>query len=360
MNNTGRLSIVAALASTLALGTAYAQSSQSQQNQNNQPAQQSQSQQDQTTGVSNPPPDSTIEANELPPSDSPAPAAKPSPAIPATATKAPATTQANAAPAQPNPRQNGPAAQSVDPGDDIVSGPAPATAANNATTSNDNNPDDYGIVTSEPPANAAPAPGVWNANDAIVNTVPVDPNALGEGTNITVLLSQSLSTSSTEPGSTFTAEVSQNVYNGSQLVIPAGSEMRGRVVHIAHGHHLINRAAIMLRPDMIVLPDGTAYHLYAVAVESFAPGTDVNDEGGIVASHHYVKDAVEYGAGAGAGAAAGGAIAGPVGAGAGAVVATGLVGTHMLMQPMEAANLPKGAMLVFSLTEPMPLTPTKN
>ena len=357
----GRLAILAALASTLALGTAYAQSSQNQQNQKDQQNQQSQqqSQDDQTTGVSNPPPDSTIQATEMLPPPSPTPTAKPSPAIPATSASAAAPAGAPAT-AQTNPGTSPKPATYTD--DDIVSGASPANASGNAANdANDNNPDDYGIVTSAPPASAgASAPDSWNASDAIVNSVPVDPNALTEGTNITVLLSQSLSTNSTQPGATFTAEVSQNIYNGSQLVIPAGSQMRGRVVHIAHGHHLINRAAIMLRPDMIVLPDGTAYHLYAVAVESFAPGTDVNDEGGIVASHHYVKDAVEYGAAAGAGAATGGAIAGPVGAGAGAVVGTGLVGTHMLMQPMEAANLPKGAMLIFSLTEPMPLTPTKN
>jgi hypothetical protein len=91
-----------------------------------------------------------------------------------------------------------------------------------------------------------------------------------------------------------------------------------------------------------------------------APGTGVNDEGGIVATHHYGKDAVEYGAGAGVGAAAGGAIGGPVGAGVGSLVGTGLVGTHMMTQPMQAADLPLGSVLIFSLTEPMPLTPTKN
>jgi hypothetical protein len=32
----------------------------------------------------------------------------------------------------------------------------------------------------------------------------------------------------------------------------------------------------------------------------------------------------------------------------------------MLMAKPAAANLPQGSMLVFSLTEPMALTPTKN
>jgi hypothetical protein len=368
IENTGKYVVLAGLVSALALGTAYGQSSQNQQDQKtqqtqqsqqSQQTQQSQNQDDQYTGVSHPPPDSSIDANEMPAPPAPAPVAKPSPAIPATPASTPATQpSAGTAPAQAK------AAQAANPDDGIVTSvPAASAGGNAANGEQDNNPDGYGIVTSVPPANdsaAATTPDGWNANEAIVNVVPVDPNALGPGTNISVRLKQALSTDSTETGATFRAEVTENIYNGSQLVIPAGSEMRGTVVHIAHGHHLINRANIMLRPDMIVLPDGTAYHLYATAVESFAPGTDVNDEGAIVASHHFAKDAVEYGAGAGAGAAAGGVIAGPVGAGAGAVVGTGLVGTHMLRQPTQAAELPKGSMLIFSLTEPMPLTPTKN
>ena len=353
--------ILAALVSVLALGTVYAQSAQNQQNQQNQQGRQkqTQNQDDQSTGVSHPPPDATIEATEMlpPPSPSSTPTAKPSPAIPATAqaTAAPApATQANPAPGTEG------TAQSANPDAGIVTSVPPANA-DNAGSGNDGSNPDFGIVTSVPSANAdATTPDGWNANSAIVNYVPVDPNALTEGTNITVRLDQDLSSSSTEQGATFRADVTQNVYNGSQLVIPAGSEMRGRVVHVSEGHHLISRATILLRPDMIVLPDGTAYHLYAVAVQSKAPGTSVNDEGGIVASHHYAKDAMEYGAGAGAGAAAGGAIGGPMGAGVGSVVGTGLVGTHLLLQPPQAALLPQGSVLIFSLTEPMPLTPTKN
>ena len=364
--HTGNLLVLTLLAA--ALPSALAQSSQTQQNQNNQQsqqAQQSRNQTDQTSGVSTPPPDSTIQATELPPPPASAstPAAKPSPAVPAASASASAPAQASAAtPAQAAPAAAAPApaTQPADQDDGIVTS-VPAGNSNNAASQNDENNPDYGIVTSVPPA-ASPAasPDNWDANNAIVNVVPVDPNALAEGTNITVRLRQDLSTTNTEPGTTFSAEVTQNIYNGNQLVIPSGSEMRGRVVHVSPGHHLVKRATIMLRPDMIVLPDGTAYHLYAVAVESQAPGTGVNDEGGIVASHHYVKDAVEYGTGAGVGAAAGGVIAGPVGAGAGALVGTGLVGTHMLMQSPQAADLPKGSVLIFSLTEPMPLTPTKN
>jgi hypothetical protein len=132
------------------------------------------------------------------------------------------------------------------------------------------------------------------------------------------------------------------------------------VVHISQGHHLGPHASLHLRPDVVVLPDGTAYHLYAEVVESDAPGTRADDEGGIEASNHYKKDAIEYGAAAGTGAVVGGAVAGPVGAGVGTLVGAGAVTTHLLLQDPQAAKLPQGTLLVFALTEPMGLTPTKN
>ncbi len=353
MNGTGRMGMMAVLVSLALTGAAIAQSAQPPQNQQNQ---QNQSQsQDQTTGVSQPPPDSTIQATEvLPPPDStPAPTkAKPSAAIPATPSNA-----ASAAPATTTPAAAAqPAVEDPDAG--IVTSVPPANEANSAAQPTD---PDYGIVTSVPPANApAIKASGFDPDSDIVNYVPVDPNALGEGTNITVSLSQDLSTTDTTRGTTFRALVTQDVYNGARVVIPAGAEMRGRVTYVSQGHHIGPHATLRLRPDVVVLPDGTAYHLYAEAIASMAPGTRVNDEGGIEASHHYTKDAIEYGAGAGAGAAAGAAVGGPVGAGVGSVVGAGLVTTHMFMQPPQAADLPKGSVLIFSLTEPMPLTPTKN
>lgn len=344
MYRTGRMGMMALVASLALAGAAVAQSGQTAQNQQNQNQSQSQ---DQTTGVSQPPPDSTIQATEvLPPPDStPTPAkAKPSAAIPAA--------PSNVAPNPPTTAAQPPA---EDPDAGIVTSVPPANAAAQPTDP------DYGIVTSVPPANApAQTAGRWDPDSAIVNYVPVDPNSLGQGTNITVRLSQDLSTTDTAPGTTFRAVVTQDVYNGARVVIPAGAEMRGRITYVSQGHHIGPHATLRLRPEEIVLPDGTAYHLYAEAVASMAPGTRVNDEGGIEASHHYAKDATEYGAGAGAGAAAGAAVGGPVGAGVGSVVGAGLVTTHMFLQPPQAADLPQGSVLIFSLTEPMSLTPTKN
>ena len=340
MKSQGRIALLAALAGCLALPAGWAQSTQPAQNQQDQQNAQSQNQ-DQSSGVSHPPPDSTIEADEDTNSTpNPAPPAKPSAAIPMTTATAPAATTPAAEP------------------------PADSSAMPASASSNPLDNTDYGIVTVVPQTPAAGDASLqtrgWNPNDDIVNYVPSGPNELAAGTNIIIRLSEDLSTRDTQRGESFRGVVYGNVYKDGRIIIPAGSGIRGVVTQVSQGHHIGPHATLHLRPEEIVLPDGTMYHIDAVAVESFASGTRTNDEGGIEAGHHYAKDAVEYGAGAGAGAAAGAVIAGPVGAGVGSLVGAGLVSTHMLVGHPEAANLPQGSMLIFSLTEPMAMTPTHN
>lgn len=331
MNHTGRFLIVATLAGAISTPAVLAQSSQPAQTEQSQPNQ------DQYSGVSHPPPDTTIQADEdTQPAPAPKPIAKPSAAIAVQPAPAPAAT------------------------------PAPAPAAASAAPAASSDDADYGIVTAASIARADAAAqdaklhARWNPDDDIVSVVHSNPNELAEGTNIQVRLSQDLSTTRTEPGTAFRASVMYDIYKDSRVIIPAGSEMRGRVLSVSEGHHLGPHAAIRLRPEVVILPDGTAYHLSATVVQSRAPGTRTNDEGAIEADNHYKKDAIEYGAGAGTGAVAGAAIAGPVGAAAGSLVAASAVTAHLLLQQPQAADLPQGSVLIFSLTEPMGLTPTKN
>ena len=295
---------------------------------------------DQYTGVAHPPSDDSIVANE---DATPAPAAKPSPGVPL----APASQT-----------ESKPDAMTVAPVD---------------------NPD-YGIVTStggSPRAAAQPgtsaSPSTTQAGTGahliarptdpdygIVGMVSSPSSQLAEGTDIRVRLLQTLSTTRSQDGEPFRAQVASNVYKEGRVVIPVGSELKGRVVGVSQGHRMGPHATIRLRPDSVILPDGTAYHLYAQAVSSSAPGTKTDDEGGIQTRTHVVKDLVEYGTGAGSGAIVGAVIAGPVGAGAGALVGAGAVTTHLLIQKPAQAELEEGTEVVFSLTEPMELLPTRN
>lgn len=282
-------------------------------------------------GVSQPPPDATITASpDVQPA--PPPAAKPSPAVPEAAPEAPPATPPAPAPA-----------------------PVAVTPAANP---------DYDIVTSIPGENQPPvAEGATlhtRPGDDIVTSVPSSPNDLAEGTNIRVKLTERLSTRDTNAGAPFKGEVTKDVYKDGRIIIPAGSELRGRVIAVSQGHHFGPAATLRLRPDVVILPDGTAYHLYGQVAGSEAPGTRTDSEGGIQPKSHLVKNAAEYGIGAGGGALMGAHFGGPTGALIGAGIGAGVVTAHLLMQHPDAAVLPEGAMVTFSLTEPMALTPTRN
>jgi hypothetical protein len=291
------------------------------------------------TGVSNPPPDDTIVATpEVPPPAPPPPAAKPSPVV-------------AAQPAPPPPAQ--PSDLSPDP-------------ASNDNDSSRWDGTDYGIVTPNAPQSDNPPPSAdvalhrrYNPDNDIVNVVPDVPNALAEGTNIRIRLLQSLSTNTTEQGTPFRGTVIADVYREGRVIIPAGAEMRGRVTSSHPGHHLGSRATLRLTPELVLLPDGTAYHLDAQVVYTAAPHTRTTEEGTVQPEYHLKKDAAEYGVGVGAGVLAG-AQFGPEGALVGSLVGAGIITAHLLIQHPNAVEIPQNAEVVFSLTQPMELTPTRN
>ena len=282
------------------------------------------------TGVSQPPPDESIVAqpDAPPPTAPPATVAAPAPA--------PAT----------------------------IVAPAPMAPAPAATSPTD---PDYGIVTSVPGGPAGSTTGDQavlhsraSGDYGIVDVVHSSNNELAGGTNIHVRIAQDLSSEQTQPGSAFSGMVASDVFKDGRVIIPAGSELRGRVTSVRQGSHFGVPSTIRLRPDVVILPDGTAYHLYAQVVGTRAPNTRTDSEGGIIPKSHLKRNSIEYGAGAGTGAVAGAEIAGPPGALVGSLVGAGVVTTHLLMQHPQIAEVPKDSIITFSLTEPMGLTPTKN
>ena len=194
----------------------------------------------------------------------------------------------------------------------------------------------------------------------IVSAVPSSGNALAQGTNIRVKIGDKLSTKETTVGSAFQGEVVKDVYKDGSVIIPAGSELKGRVIGVSQGHHFGSSATLRLRPDLVLLPDGTAYHLFAQVARSEAAGTRTDSEGGIQPKSQLVKNVAAYGVGAGTGAVIGAYAAGPGGAVAGSLIGAGVITAHLLLQHPTAAVVPKGSIVTFSLTEPMELTPTRN
>jgi hypothetical protein len=319
---------------------------------------------DQYQGVSHPPLDDEIVATP----DTPAPAPeqtvkpKPSPAVPMPPPPPPATASETA------------------PAQTVASAPAPApryspTPAAPVVTTGPSDYDshrwdntDYGIVTKAlPPGDDNPQTPPY-ATDTTVLHVRSNPapqasgpsNQLPAGAQIRIRIDQALSTDSTQAGAPFSGRVMLNVMENGSVIIPSGSTMRGRVVQVDQGHHFGPGASLRLRPDVVILPDGTAYHLDAQVAYSNANGTRVGGEGAVQPSSHVVKKSIEYGATMGTGAIVGAAIAGPPGALAGTIIGAGLVTTHLLLQHPDDASIPAGSDVTFSLTEPLYLIPTRN
>lgn len=275
------------------------------------------------SGVSNPPPDDTIVTDMQ--QDQP----------------------------QAKPPASHPAQQSA-----AVAPPAqPAPMAQAAVTGTDD-----GIVQMAPQAAEPGTPQLLSREYAsdpdgdIVHPAPLGPGVLREGTSIRVRLQTELSTSLSQPGEPFRARVASDVYgDGSDVVIPAGSEIAGHVVDVSTGS-FGGHGSMVLRPETVTLPDGDSFRLHAMVVSAPATHTRVSGEGVIGPDSRKKRDAIEYGGAVGTGVVAGAYLGGPVGALAGGVVGAAIVTTHLLVSHPQA-HLEEGDVLMLTLTDRMHLVP---
>jgi len=279
------------------------------------------------TGTSNPPPDDTITT----PAPQPPPAAKPSPSHPMVAP----------APAQPQP-----APRSLD-------GSLYTIPANGADGTDD------GIVQVAPDSSAPPALNERafssDPDGDIVHPAPLPPGTLGEGAVIRVRLLDRLSTAMNESGDPFRTRVVSDVMQDGQVIIPAGSEIDGRVDSVSSGH-FGGHGSMRLQPEVVILADGSRYQLFAETTG--APGSNdrVGREGDVTPGSHLKKDGIEYGAATGAGVVTGAIVGGPGGALAGGIIGASVITVHLLVNHPQA-TLENGTVLLFTLDEPLHLVP---
>lgn len=193
-------------------------------------------------------------------------------------------------------------------------------------------------------------------DDGIVTYVPGPANALPEGTVFRVRMMQDIDAASTTPGTPFRATLTKDILRNGRVVVPVGSELRGRVVYATAGRRISGASVIHLRADEFVLPDGTRYHLHAQVIDTEGSDTKAKGEGNIAANQHGKRSLAEVGAGAGSGAIVGAVVGGGVGAVVGTAVGAGVTTAHWLLTSWSA-NLPASSVVVFSLTDPMFLNP---
>jgi hypothetical protein len=293
-------------------------------------------------GTSNPPPDDTITTPEA----QPAPVAKPSPSHPLSdpmyaQPAAPQQAQPNAQPTQ----------RSLD--GSLYTLPADGT--------------DDGIVQVAPDASASPAlnsrmaatdrartdAATTDPDGDIVHVAPLPPGTLGEGAVIRVRLMDRLSTAMNQSGDPFRTRVVSDVLQDGQVLIPAGAEIDGKVDSVSSGH-FAGHGSMRLQPEFVILADGSRFHLYADTTG--APGSNdrIGGEGNVTPGSRMKKVGIEYGAGTGAGVVTGAIIGGPGGALAGGIIGASVITVHLLMDHPQA-TLDDGAVLLFTLNEPLHL-----
>lgn len=283
-------------------------------------------------GTSNPPPDTTITT----PDAQPAPAPKPSPS----------TYAQPATPVQPQPY-----AQPYAP-------PAPGGSSQSYAAPEPGDGTDNGIVQVAPDASSQQPALNQRANMAdpdgdIVHPAPLPPGELGEGTMIRVRLLDRLSTADSQPGEPFRTRVASDVMQNGQILIPAGAELDGVVAGVSTGH-AGGHGSMHLRPEMVILPDGSHFHLYADLTGAPGSNTRVSSEGSVTPDSRLKKDGIEYGSAVGAGAVTGAILGGPGGALAGTIIGAGVITAHLLISHPQA-TLENGTVLLFTLDQPLNL-----
>ena len=216
---------------------------------------------------------------------------------------------------------------------------------------------DGGIVQVEQSAATPEQPGLTTRSHAvdpdgdIVHPHPLRPGELGEGTTIRVELLDRLSTVLSEKGQAFRSRVASDVLQGGQVLIPAGTEIDGRVADVSSGRPG-GRGSIRLQPETMILPDGSRFALHAEVTGTPGSRTRVGNEGAILAPSRLKRDGIEYGGAVGGGAITGALVAGPVGALTGGLIGAGAVTAHLLISHPQA-TLEPGTVLILSLSEPL-------
>jgi len=189
----------------------------------------------------------------------------------------------------------------------------------------------------------------------IVHPAPLGRGELGEGTSIRVELMDDLSSAFSQEGEPFRSRVATDVLQGREVVIPAGSEIDGRVADVSSGH-FGGHGHLLLRPERVILPDGASYGLHAVVSDTPASRTEVGAEGVIRPGSTLKRDSIEYGGVVTGGAITGAFLGGPAGALAGGLVGAGVVTVHLLVSHPQA-HLDSGTPLMLTLTSNMRLEP---
>lgn len=194
-----------------------------------------------------------------------------------------------------------------------------ATSGTTQYSSNDAKPETLMAQEPTPPPAKKPEPKVEKKLQPKKPEPPPQPKTatVPAGAALTVSLITNLRTDSNHIGDLFGATVDEPLMVDDKVVIPAGTQLQGRLVKVEEPHRTKGRAQMTLLFDQLQVPDGSQ-DIVTVPIELQGDPEAISDEGkvaaggvigsviGALASKKKTKGAA---VGAAVGAAAGGAIA---------------------------------------------------
>lgn len=182
--------------------------------------------------------------------------------------------------------------------------------------------------------------------------------AIPAGTPLKLQLETRLSTADTHQGDGFAARVMVPVYYHGKEVVPEGAIVEGHVLEVHDSRPATHDSEMLLRPDLLNLPDGTQYRMIADVMEVDNGGdTRVDNEGvmhGTRGPEH--ADVVHAGVGLTAGAMTGAVLAGSKAALIGGGIGVAIAGGMWLLRKRHL-ELKPGAHIVIRLERPITLEP---
>jgi hypothetical protein len=184
--------------------------------------------------------------------------------------------------------------------------------------------------------------------------------SLPAGTMVRMKLETMISSTASRPGDTFAGRVTQDVSLNGKIVVPVGAAVQGTIEAVNEPRRAKGKPMIMLRPNLITMPNGERYNVSMVVVDTPAEtSTKVDNEGRIQGPGRQRRDNIELAAAAGGGTLVGGLTGGTKGALIGATVGGGAAMVHWLTRRYQAV-LPAGSEIVLELNRPMALHAEQN
>ena len=164
-----------------------------------------------------------------------------------------------------------------------------------------------------------------------------NPVTIPAGASLPLVLETAISSETSRSGDVVVARLAEDVRVGEKVVVPTGSELRGRVTAAVPSGRVKTRARLAFNFDTLVLK-----------TKEHSIDTGSLD---ITAADTHKKDAATVGIGAGAGAVVGAVFGGKKGAGIGALIG-GASGTGvMLTNTGKEVELHSGSRMTVKLTQ---------